>query len=85
MIFVDLLLTVVVYLLFPVAYRLIKGAVPAKKARVMSLVNTIICAIIFTVFQMILFADDPTFIPSVAPAFLYYFIGKAILKEKEKR
>lgn len=77
---VDLLVTIVVYLLFPVLYVLIKGKTPAKKARKLSIINVVIAAIVFEVFQFLIFGNDPTYVPSFLPAFLYYHISKAILE-----
>lgn len=83
MIILDLFLTIVGYLAFPVIYRSLKGKVPVKKARIMTIINVVICAIVFSIFQMMAFGDDPSYIPNFAPAFLYYFIGVSILKENE--
>lgn len=83
MIILDLLLTVIIYLLFPITYRLLKGAVPVKKARTMAIVNSVVCAVMFEVFQLLVFANDPTYMPNFLPAIFYYYIAKAILKEKD--
>ena len=83
MIILDLILTVIIYLSFPIAYRFIKGRVPIKKARTMAIINSVVCAVIFEAFQLILFANNPTYMPNFLPAVLYYYIAKAILKEKE--
>ena len=82
MIILDLILTVIIYLSFPVTYRLIFGRVPVKKAKEMSIINSFVCAIIFEIFQLILFANDTSYTPSFLPAIPYYYIAKAILKEK---
>lgn len=84
-ILIDLLLTVFVYLFFPFLYRKIKGRVPHKKAKKISLINAIVCAVAFEAFRIILYTSVLGEMPSsvgIAPAFLYYFIGVSILEEK---
>ena len=83
MIILALMLTALIYLTFPVGYRIIYGKVPKGKARKMAFINSAVCAVIFSVLSMIVFADDPTYMPSFLPAVSYYFIANAILKEKE--
>ena len=82
MIILDLLLTIFIYLAFPTIYVSVKGRVAEKKAKKIALINVIICAVIFEIIQSALFANDPTYIPSMAPAFLYYFISTSILTDK---
>lgn len=77
----DLLITVAVYLSFPFFYRKKHGRVPLKKARKIALINCIVCAVAFELFQAIVSQNDPTYIPSFAPAFFYYFISVNMLKE----
>ena len=84
MIILDLILTVIIYLSFPVTYRLIFGRVSVKKAKKMAIINSVVCAIIFEIFQLISFANDTSYTPNFLPAIPYYYIAKAILKEKEK-
>ncbi|MGM9683581.1 MAG: hypothetical protein ACI3XQ_08275 [Eubacteriales bacterium] len=87
-IILDLLLTVIAYLSFPAIYRLKKGRIPAKKATRMSLINSIVCAVVIEALQtFLIFADDPEYRPNFLPAILYFGIAKAILQEKntEKR
>ncbi len=81
-ILIDLLATVLIYLFFPVLYLKIKGKVPLKKARKLSIINTIICVAVFEAFQLIVFADDPTYVPNFLPAILYYNISVSMLKER---
>ena len=83
-ILVDLLLTVFVYLFFPFLYLKIKGRVPLKKAKKMSLINAIVCAVLFVAFRIVLYATlgGELTASGVAPALLYYYIGVSMLKEK---
>ena len=81
MIILELLLTVFIYLVFPITYITVKGKVPHKKARTMAIINSVVCAIFFSIIQMVAFADDPSYVPNFLPAILYYFIGKSILTE----
>ena len=72
-------LTAIAYLAFPVGYYLVKGKVNEKKAKKMALLNSIICAITFVVIGIAANLQPATNGTMFAPAFLYYFIGKAIL------
>ena len=86
--FVALFLTAFVYLMFPVVYVMAKGKVNTKKGKKFALLNSFICAGIFFFITVIIITSD-TNLPggeiggySLAPAFLYYFIAKAILTDK---
>ena len=84
MIIFDLILTLFGYLIFPIYYRTKNGTVPLKKAKKLALINSIVVSVIFELIQISLaiMLNDPTYVPSFAPALLYYWIAKAILKEK---
>lgn len=84
MIIIDLILTLFGYLIFPICYRNVNGTVPLKKAKKLALINSIVVSVIFELIQISLaiVLNDLTYIPSFAPALLYYWIAKAILKEK---
>lgn len=81
MIFLDLILTLFIYLTFPVIYVAKKGKVERKKAKKFALINSIVGAIFFIILRI---AIDPEGSPvtTFAPCVLYYFIGKAILTDK---
>ncbi len=81
MIFLSLLITVVVYLAFPFFYYLSEGKIPEKDAKKYSLINCIVCAIIFIIIRVAT-GSDAIGTAGFAPAVLYYFIGKAIMAEK---
>ena len=78
---VDLVLTIFVYLLFPVIYRLSNGKVPKKQGGSIALFNSIICALFFIVLRAIISGGEVA-VGSFGPAFLYYFIAKSILVDK---
>ena len=69
------------YLAFPIVYVNVKGKVPKKKATKMAIINSVVCAVIFSVAGMILFADDPSYTPNFLPAIFYYEIAWLILRE----
>lgn len=79
----SLLLTIFVYLIFPIIYVKTNGKVPAKQAKKIALLNSIVCAVLFVLLGFIIDggASSGT---SAAPAVLYYFIAKKILTDKEK-
>ena len=74
----GILLTAFFYLLFPVAYILVEGKEPAKKARKIALVNSLTVGGIFFVIEILIGSKT-----NPLPAILYYFIAKAILTKKE--
>lgn len=82
MIVVSLFLTVFVYLAFPVIYITTVGKVPEKTAKKFALINCIIGVIIFA-FIRLATGSDAIGSTGFAPAVLYYFIAKAILKENK--
>ena len=79
---VDLFLTVFIYLIFPVLYRVINGKVPKSHGRILALINSIICAIIFIIIRALISGGEAS-VGSFGPAFLYYFIAKSILVDKD--
>ena len=79
---VDLFLTVFVYLIFPVLYRVINGKVPKSHGRILALINSITCAIIFIIIRALISGGEAS-VGSFGPAFLYYFIAKSILVDKD--
>ena len=72
-------LTAIAYLIFPICYKSVKGKVPKKKGSNISLVNSIICAIIFMILSIVLNIDPKTNGAMFAPTILYYFINRSIL------
>ncbi|MEG9430306.1 MAG: hypothetical protein VZQ61_05235 [Christensenellaceae bacterium] len=88
MIFLALLLTAFVYLIFPILYVANNGKVGPKKGRRLALWNVFICALIFFIITLIIVASSEENSNaeiggySLAPAFFYYFIAKAILTDK---
>ena len=86
--FVALFLTAFVYLMFPVVYVMAKGKVNTKKGKKFALLNSFICAGIFFFITVIIIASNTNLSGgeiggySLAPAFLYYFIAKSILTDK---
>lgn len=79
MILLALFLTAFIYLIFPICYRASKGKVCKKQGKKIALINSIIC---FLVFAIITACTDGDVSRSGAPAFLYYFIAKSILIDK---
>ena len=80
-IYIDLIITIFVYLIFPIIYRLCYGKVPKSNGKIIALVNSIICSIIFIIFRAVLSGGEVTVV-NFAPAVFYYFIAKAILIDK---
>ncbi len=81
---ISLLLTIVVYLIFPCIYLGTKGKVPVKQAKKLALINSIICATLFCIIRAII-SGGKTVVSSFAPAVLYYFITKSILSNKQSQ
>lgn len=78
---ISLIITVFVYLIFPICYKYTNGSVSPKVGRRIALWNSIICAIIFCLIRGII-SGWQTVVTSFAPAVLYYFIVKLILIDK---
>lgn len=83
MIFVFLIITIFVYLLFPTIYYMYNGKIAEEKAKKYSLINAIVCAAIFVLIRAIS-GLDAVGTAGFAPAVLYYFIAKAIMSEKKE-
>ena len=81
MLFVGLLLTVIVYLFFPIIYISTNDKLPEPIAKKYALINAIVCAGIFIIIRAIS-GLDALAAGGFAPAVLYYFIAKAILTDK---
>ena len=86
MIILAILLTAFVYLIFPIIYVANNGKVGPKKGRRLALWNTFICAIIFFIGTLIIVSSEQNANMeisgySLAPAFFYYFIAKAIFTD----
>ena len=79
---ISLVLTIFVYLAYPIFYRVANGRVDSKSARKIALINSVCCAIIFLVINIAMNIDAEYI--SFAPAFFYYFIAKAIITDKNK-
>ena len=83
-ILLSLLLTIFVYLIFPIIYVKTNGKVPTKQAKKIALLNSIVCAVLFVLLGLIIDDGGASSGTSAAPAVLYYFIAKKILTDKEK-
>ena len=79
-ILIDLLITLFVYLTFPIFYRCRYGKVEKKRASKISLWNSIIGAFVFVLIRAAMGALNP--VSSFAPAVLYFYINRAILTDK---
>lgn len=87
MIFFAILLTAFVYLIFPIIYVANNGKVNPKKGKKLALSNTIVCATIWFLITLIVVSSTENASAeiggySLAPAFFYYFIAKAIFTDK---
>lgn len=80
-IFIDLIITIFTYLIFPVIYRLGHGKVPETQGKIIALMNSIFCSIIFVIMRIVILGGEFAVV-SFAPAVLYYFIAKSILIDK---
>ena len=78
---VALLLTVFVYLIYPLCYRYTNGKVSKKKGNKIALWNSVICCSIFCLLAGLITGGE-TIVTSFAPAITYYFITKWILIDK---
>lgn len=74
-------LTIFVYLVFPIVYRIITDGATSEKASRLALINSIVGYIIFSVIYIIARADK---IASAPVAFTYYWIARAIMTKKEE-
>jgi len=80
-IIISLLLTVVAYLAFPLIRLLINGGkFPKKKAHKIALWNSIVLGLIFCIATIEISDGNSTW--NAGPAFLYYWINRAILTDK---
>lgn len=88
MIFLAILLTAFVYLIFPILYVANNGKVSPKKGKRLAFRNTFVCALIFfTITLIVVLSSEENSNAeiggySLAPAFFYYFIAKAIFTDK---
>ena len=80
-IIISLFITIIVYLFYPLIRRFTSGKVGPKQARKISLINSIVCSIIFSIIRAFS-TGGAAIISSFAPAILYYFIAKLILTDK---
>ena len=78
---IDLVITVFVYLLFPVIYRLTEGKVPKQQGKWMALLNSILASSFFILLRAII-TGGQIGVVSFTPAVFYYFIATAILVDK---
>lgn len=81
-IFIDLIITIFIYLIFPVIYRLGHGKVPKTQGKIIALMNSIFCSIIFIIIRLVILGGEFAVV-SFAPAVLYYFIAKSILVDND--
>lgn len=75
---ISLLISIFVYLLFPLIFVKVNGKVDVKEGKKIALINSIVCASLFIVIRGVIFGWH-TAVTSFAPAVLYYFIAKCIL------
>lgn len=79
--FLGVILTAIVYMAFPLIRLLINGKrFPKKRANKIALLNSIIVGAIFFIATAALSESATTW--NAAPAFMYYWINKAILTDK---
>lgn len=79
--FLGVILTAIVYMAFPLIRLLINGKrFPKKRANKIALWNSIVVGAIFFIATAALSESATTW--NVAPAFMYYWINKAILTDK---
>ena len=76
---IDLVLTVFGYLIFPIIYLFGTGRVERSKAKKIALINSIVCAIIFSIIRYVISGD---FSISIPVGVGYYFLVRAILTDK---
>lgn len=80
---IDLILTIFVYLIYPISYRCANGKVSKSKGKKIALLNSIICAGLFCLVRAVI-TNGAIVVTTFAPAVLYYFIAKLILIDKNK-
>lgn len=78
-ILISLPLTLIVYLLFPIIFKVSTGGVDSKKATLYAFLNSLAGYVIFTIIYI---ATGANAIASAPVAFTYFWIGKAILTKK---
>ena len=77
----DIFITLLVYLIFPVCYVLANGKIEKKQATKIALWNSVVCCIIFCIIRAII-TDGQVVFSSLAPAVFYFFINRWILTNK---
>ncbi len=80
MIILDLFLTAIIYLVFPVVMRMVKGKIPRKQAKMYITINVVVGLFLF---GMIRASAGGDFSLSAPVGVTYWFIGVAILSDKE--
>lgn len=78
---ISFILTIGVYLSFPIAYKKIIGGTARKKANIYAIINSIVCFLLFQIFYIIIEIDTTA---SGAVSFTYYIIGQWIMTSKQK-
>lgn len=78
----DLLNTIVMYMFFPIIYRIKKGGISEEKAKKIALINSIVIALIFIILKSASNSEGGAVV-SGAPAFLYYYINKWYLSKPD--
>ncbi len=79
MIFISLIITAIVYSIFPIWHRCTHGATTKKKAWKMAIINFVVCHVIF---MIVIFAINPNAGSTAAAPILWLFVGKCILGNK---
>ena len=79
MIFISLIITAIVYSIFPIWYRWDHGATTKKKAWKMAIINFVVCHVIF---MIVILAINPNASSMTAAPILWLFVGKCILGNK---
>lgn len=83
MIVIDIIVTLVVYLGFPIFYRAYYGKVEMARAKKLALYNALVGFGIFTAFYCIV--SGTLMLASLPTAVLYYLVGRTIMREKPQR
>ena len=81
-ILIELIMTVFVYLVFPVVYVKNNGRQELGVAKKIAFWNSVVCAGIFMIIRLAVSGGELVGV-SVSVAVFYYFINKGILRERE--
>ena len=82
MIILDLLLTLVVYLAFPLVYIMKTAGTTVKQAKKYALINSVCGFLFFTILYIAIGSESMAGMPT---AVLYYFIAKSMMTSMEEK